>query len=151
MNLNPTPQRREVPDMPREDKKIELVKKTFFYPNILLVEDSEADATLIKTQLSSIWKDVRVHVVESLSDAYEVYKLEKLDLILLDLNLPDGFGPKSVEEALSFIRKIPVVVITGMESMMMMNEALKYGAKGVIFKNKIMTDEFKQVLTGILS
>lgn len=116
-------------------------------PNILLIEDSQADAELIKRQINSIWPENKVTVVESLSKAYEVYTSEKLDLCLLDLNLPDGFGPRSVEEAMAFIRKIPVLVITGMESMLILNEALRYGATGVVFKDKIMTDAFKETLT----
>jgi len=113
---------------------------------ILIVEDSTADAELIKMQIGSIWPGSRVEVVDSLSKLYNKYIEQKPHLILLDLNLPDGFGPKSVEEAMSFIREVPVIVITSMGSSFTLNEAKRFGAQKVIFKDKIMTDEFKSLL-----
>ncbi len=116
------------------------------YPNIVLVEDSQADAELIRMQVKSVWPDSKVTVVDSLAKSFVAYDESKPDLFLLDLNLPDGFGPRSVEELMSFSRGVPVLVITGMESMLTMNEAIRYGAKGVVFKDKIMTEEFKETL-----
>ena len=116
------------------------------YPNILLVEDSAADAALVKMQVKAIWPDCKIIVVDSLAKSFVAYDEAKPHLWLLDLNLPDGFGPRSVQEVMSFSRGVPVVVITGMESMLTMNEAIRYGAKGVVFKDKIMTEEFKETL-----
>lgn len=122
------------------------IQKDKRYPNILLVEDNAADVELIKMQVKSIWPDHEIYVAASLSKAYEIYSSMPLDLVLLDLNLPDGFGPRSVEEVMAFSRKIPVLVITGMGSNLTLNEAMRYGASGVIFKDKLMTDEFKETL-----
>lgn len=116
------------------------------YPNILVVEDSSADAALVKMQVLSVWPNAKVTVVDSLAKSFVAYDESKPNLLLLDLNLPDGFGPRSVEEIMSFSRGVPVLVITGMESMLTMNEAIRYGASGVVFKDKIMTDEFKETL-----
>jgi DNA-binding NtrC family response regulator len=116
------------------------------YPVVLLVEDSRADAALITSQVKAVWPNCNVLLVDTLSKAYDIYRTTKVNIFLLDLNLPDGFGARSVEEVMAFSRQVPVVVITGMGTQMTANEALRHGAKTVVFKDKIMTDSFKTIL-----
>lgn len=120
------------------------------YPSVLLVEDSPADAILITKQLNSVWPSASVRVVDSLAKTYDVYRTMKVDLVLLDLNLPDGFGSRSVEEVMAFIRNVPLLVITGMGTQMTTNDSIRYGAKHVVQKSEIMTDKFKKILTETL-
>lgn len=120
------------------------------WPRVLLIEDNPGDVVLIKKRLATFWPKVSVVTVGRLADAYEAYISHALDLIILDLNLPDGFGHRSVEEALSFVRNVPVVVLTGMESKLTMQEAKKYGAAEVIVKSRIMNDEFGDVIGNVL-
>ena len=115
-------------------------------PKILVIEDSEADALLIGRRLKDILHGCEILQARTLAAAYEKYLLNKLDLILLDLNLPDGFGARSVEEALSFVRNIPLVVVTGMGSNFTIKEAINVGAHDVIVKSKIMEPEFEQII-----
>lgn len=121
------------------------------WPRILLIEDNAGDVVLIKKRLLSQWPKAGITAVARLSDAYEAYINANLDIILLDLNLPDGFGHRSVEEALSFVRNVPVVVLTSMESKLTAQEAKKCGATEVILKSHIMSDEFGTVLSNILT
>ncbi len=121
------------------------------WPRILLIEDNPGDVVLIKKRLLSLWPKAGVTVVARLADAYEAYMNANLDIIILDLNLPDGFGYRSVEEALSFVRNVPVVVLTSMESKLTIQEAKKCGATEVILKSRIMSDEFGSVLSNILT
>lgn len=121
------------------------------WPRVLLIEDNAGDVVLIKKRMTTFWPKVSIVVVGRLADAYEAYISNQLDLIILDLNLPDGFGYRSVEEALSFVRNVPVVVLTGMESKLTMQEAKKHGATEVIVKSRIMHDDFGKLLSGVLT
>lgn len=58
--------------------------------NILLVEDDKSLNRGIKFKLTR--EGFNVFSAESLKEAREIFKKEKLELIILDINLPDGCG-----------------------------------------------------------
>lgn len=114
--------------------------------NVLIVEDDEADALLLQRQLRLIWPDSKVLAVKSLRDAYEVYRKNNVDLFLLDLNLPDGYGPQTVHEVRKFSKQIPIVVVTGLGNSITVSEALRLGANNVVLKSQIMDPDFADIL-----
>jgi two-component system KDP operon response regulator KdpE len=63
---------------------------------ILLVEDEELNRTLVKAVLAraeiAVVRDAEVLDATSLAAARELLRQENVDLILLDMNLPDGNG-----------------------------------------------------------
>ena len=65
-------------------------------PRILLVEDEELNRTLVKAVLAraqiAAVRDAEVLDASNLSSARERLGAEDVDLILLDMNLPDGNG-----------------------------------------------------------
>ena len=65
-------------------------------PRILLVEDEELNRTLVKAVLAraqiAAVRDAEVLDASSLSSAREHLGAQDVDLILLDMNLPDGNG-----------------------------------------------------------
>lgn len=113
---------------------------------VLLVEDSNPDIVLIKEALKLVWPGVQVTAVTSIRDAYEIYKKCNFDLILLDLNLPDGMGPNTVKEVRRFNRRVPIVVVTGMGTKLTVREALRLGANDVVLKSDVMRADFKNIL-----
>lgn len=77
---------------------------------ILLTEDNPRLSELLAQALRA--EDFAVDTAFSLQQTNELLKLEKYDLILLDLSLPDGDG-LSIIKQLSIQRKtIPILVIT---------------------------------------
>jgi DNA-binding NarL/FixJ family response regulator len=66
-----------------------------------------------------------------------VEKAEQLnpDLILMDLNLPDGSGLDAVKTILSKKPETSVVILTILETDSMLVEAIRAGVKGYILKN----------------
>ena len=60
--------------------------------HVLLVEDSPADARLIQLYLSEGNSQFTVSHVERLSDGLEQLSQGGVDVVLLDLNLPDSTG-----------------------------------------------------------
>ncbi|MFI7544617.1 response regulator [Actinoplanes sp. NPDC049599] len=65
-------------------------------PRILLVEDEELNRTLVKAVLSrariAAVRDAEVLDAANIASARELLDTEDVDLVLLDMNLPDGNG-----------------------------------------------------------
>jgi two-component system KDP operon response regulator KdpE len=65
-------------------------------PRILLVEDEELNRTLVKAVLSraqiAAVRDAEVLDASSIASARDRLGTEDVDLVLLDMNLPDGHG-----------------------------------------------------------
>jgi len=108
---------------------------------ILLVEDDMADIVLGKNRILDIWPNAIIMPVRSLSEAYETYAKHNFDLVLLDLNLPDGYGPATVKEMRSFNKKVPIVVLTSMGTDIAVSQAIKLGANHVALKSEILNDD----------
>ncbi len=116
-------------------------------PTILQVEDNKTDALLIRKQLKAIVPQVKIESVTTISEAYKVYRKQHIDLILLDLNLPDGFGPRSVSEIREFARKTPICVLTGLAPDLTIKEVLRHGANDILQKTSLVKDKrFRAVL-----
>lgn len=113
---------------------------------ILLVEDNPFDTVLIQGQLRKLWPESTVVSVGSLREAYEAYKNRNFDMILLDLNLPDSYGPQMVSQMRDFYKNVPIIVITGIASNITVHEALKLGANNVVPKAQIMDEDFANIL-----
>ncbi len=69
---------------------------------LLLIEDNPGDARLIKEYLSDI-KNVKLtfHLADRLSTGLDILENEFIDIILLDLKLPDSQGLDSIQKIFS--------------------------------------------------
>ena len=106
--------------------------------SILLVEDDPDLAELITSYLQS--QNFAVAVSGSVSAALHSLKGISFDLVLLDVNLPDGNGLE-VLQTLSAVPDGPkVVVMTGARTSETILEAIRYGAHCFIPKPFKMDD-----------
>src|SRR4051812_16652754 len=78
---------------------------------VLLVEDSPIDAHLIRSILRS--PAFQVTAVDRLSEALAVLRSSEIDVILLDLNLPDSRGSQTLDTVLDEAGGTAIVVLTG--------------------------------------
>ncbi|MDB2683203.1 response regulator [Alphaproteobacteria bacterium] len=113
---------------------------------MLVVEDTLPDQVLVEKKIKSLWPECNVVTVGTLHAAYKTFQTQNFDIVLLDLNLPDGFGPNSVKEMRRFNRNIPIVVMTGMLTPLTTDESLRLGANGIIPKSDIIGDNFINIL-----
>jgi DNA-binding response OmpR family regulator len=103
--------------------------------HILLVEDNPGDADLIKEVLAdSPLFHFRFTGVARMSEALVVLARETVDIILLDLNLPDSNGIATVSEINEKALDIPIVVLTGTDDPQLGVEAIKAGAQDYLVK-----------------
>lgn len=105
---------------------------------ILLVEDNPGDAELIKTILHSDTNSgFSIHVEERLSSAVSFLSDNNVDIVLLDLGLPDSQGLGALIKIKQAFPHIPVIVITGNEDESVGVKAVQNGAQDYILKGLI--------------
>jgi diguanylate cyclase (GGDEF)-like protein len=101
----------------------------------LLVEDNPADATLVKEMLrdeDAPWVEL-IHV-ERLAHAEKRLAARDIDVVLLDLLLPDGQGIESLKALRDAALEIPIVVLTGIQDDDAATQALQNGAQDYLVK-----------------
>jgi len=80
-------------------------------PWVLYVEDNELNAELVSEYLSS-FEHIPVEIAPTLAAARQVLETRTPSVLLLDLNLPDGFGGDLAAELHVTHPDLPVIVIT---------------------------------------
>lgn len=102
---------------------------------ILLIEDSETDADLVLEAVSQIGTiSVEVDWQTRLSDGLERLAKGGVDLVLLDLSLPDSFSLKTLASIQSAAPTIPVVVLSGLDDKDTAIQAVQHGAQDYLVK-----------------
>ncbi len=104
---------------------------------ILLVEDNPGDMRLIKDLLeqeSSL--SVEILQAELLRDTLNIIDKSELDVVLLDLNLPDSRGLDTFHSVYAKIPEIPIVIMTIYDDEDMAVEAVQTGAQDYLIKGK---------------
>ena len=103
----------------------------------LLVEDNPGDARLIQEMLREDSDGEFVLVpAEDLATALSRLAADELDLVLLDLSLPDSHAADTVAAVRRTSRHLPIVVLTGLEDEETAYDALKKGAQEYLVKGR---------------
>src|SRR3984893_835467 len=105
---------------------------------VLLVEDSAGDARLLREMFSKEMPGsfVLTHV-ERMSDALRHLAKGGLDIVLLDMGLPDGHGLDTVRRAQAAAPGVPLIVLTGLDDEAAADQAMKEGAQDYLIKGQI--------------
>jgi signal transduction histidine kinase/HPt (histidine-containing phosphotransfer) domain-containing protein len=105
---------------------------------VLLVEDNAGDARLMREMLkeSVSWTYDLAHY-DSLEKAVTHLLANPVDIVLLDLGLPDASGLGSVQRALAAAPSVPFVVLTGLDDESLAAQALQDGAQDYLIKGQI--------------
>jgi signal transduction histidine kinase len=105
---------------------------------ILLIEDSESDAMLLQENiLSSGIRDLRVSVAQSLQEALDHLKNNRIDAALLDLSLPDSSGLQTVVQLQNACPDVPIVVLTGVEDEETAVHTVRMGVQDYLIKGQV--------------
>jgi two-component system, NtrC family, response regulator AtoC len=99
---------------------------------ILIVDDEENARLNIGSFLTS--KGYEVFEAATLTEAREKLYKDSADIILLDVQLPDGYGPVLLEEIALLPARPPVILITAYGDIEMAVEAMKNGAHDFLQK-----------------
>jgi signal transduction histidine kinase len=118
--------------------------------HILLVEDNPADVRLIEEYVDERpWPDIdgspTIEHVERIDSAVEACT-EQVDIVLLDLGLPDSSGLETLERMLDGGETAPVVVLTGLDDERVGVDAVEQGAQDYLVKHDITPRLLQQTL-----
>jgi diguanylate cyclase (GGDEF)-like protein/PAS domain S-box-containing protein len=107
---------------------------------LLLVEDNEGDARLLREMLNEpSLNGAEVSHVTTMSDAESHLGTHAVDIIVLDLGLPDAHGLEAIRRAHAAAPRIPLVVLTGLDDESLAAQALQEGAQDYLLKGQIET------------
>lgn len=104
---------------------------------VLVVEDNPGDARLVELFLmEGPGRQFRVVKADRLSLGLAALESEPVDVVLLDLSLPDSFGLDTLATVKAAHPRVPVVVLTGNADEALAIEALRKGAQDYLVKGQ---------------
>ena len=105
---------------------------------VLLVEDNPGDARLLREMFNEQGSHkTELTQVECMSAAEKHLAQRQVDIILLDLGLPDAEGVGSVRRVRAAAPHVPLVVLTGLDDEALATQALQEGAQDYLIKGQI--------------
>ncbi len=105
---------------------------------LLLVEDNLGDARLFREMLKDLdLRQINLVHVQCMNEAEKHFGENAVDIILLDLGLPDAQGLGAIRRTHFFAPHIPLVVLTGLDDEAMATQALQEGAQDYLIKGQI--------------
>ena len=104
---------------------------------VLLIEDNPGDARLAEVLLEDIAPGAfRITHVERIAAALERLDEASYDVALLDLSLPDTKGLAGVECLQQRSKRLPIVVLSGLDDAAVSLEAVQKGAQDYLVKGQ---------------
>jgi len=115
--------------------------------SLLLVEDNPGDRRLILEMLAEAG-DVTFDLqhAERLQSALKSLGQTGVELILLDLGLPDSQGLDTLRKVHARAPEIPIVVLTGLDDEMVGVQAINEGAQDYLIKGQVDTNLLKRTI-----
>jgi PAS domain S-box-containing protein len=105
--------------------------------SILTVEDNPSDLYVVEHMLGSCGLEIgKLHSADRVGKAVEVLLTQDIQLVLLDLTLPDSDGIHTFLSLKSVVQKIPVIILTGLSDAGLALEAIKEGAQDYLVKGE---------------
>ncbi len=102
---------------------------------LLLVEDEPDDADILRELLAAFGAGhFRLHHVETLQEGFECIDAGGIDLVLLDLSLPDSHGVDTLTRTLEHRADLPIIVLTGLDDERLGTQLVQAGAQDYLVK-----------------
>mgnify|MGYP003384836629 FL=1 len=104
---------------------------------IVLVEDDHDDIYIFKNEVKKAFgNDSIIDECHSLSELNAIDK-SSVDIIMLDLGLPDSKGLNTLVKVMNQYHEIPIVVLTGVNDIDVGEQAIQLGAEDYIPKDEL--------------
>jgi PAS domain S-box-containing protein len=105
---------------------------------LLLIEDNPGDVRLIREMLAEA-KDIafQLEFADCLSTGLEQLAKAEVDLILLDLSLPDSLGLETFHKTYDQASGVPIVVLSGSDDEDLAMSAVQAGAQDYLVKGQV--------------
>lgn len=104
---------------------------------VLLIEDNPGDTRLIREALAEAGNaQVRLETADNLETGFTALEKGNIDLVLLDLSLPDSQGLDTVSRVHHQAPEVPIVVLTGLDDETTAVQAVREGAQDYLVKGE---------------
>lgn len=114
---------------------------------VLLVEDDPHDAALIRETLTEVTATpIDVHWVDRLESGLRSLAINAVDVVLLDLSLPDSEGLATLVRTCARVPHVPVIVLTNPEDEALAVKAVREGAQDYLLKGQIDSNVLVRVM-----
>ena len=114
---------------------------------ILLVEDNSGDRRLISEMLAEASNvTFNVKYADRLQAAMEYLDQNIVEVILLDLGLPDSQGLETLKRVYAQVSELPIVVLTGLNDEMIGVQAVNEGAQDYLIKGQVDTHLLRRTI-----
>lgn len=113
--------------------------------HILLVEDNQSHAEIIRRSFANHTRPVQITLAETVRQAKEHLRNFSADLVIADLVLPDGKGTESLssdKESLGY----PVIIMTSFGNEQAAVESIKAGALDYVVKSDITLRDMPHIV-----
>jgi len=119
--------------------------------HVLVVEDSRSDLILTMNLLRKSNPSLKMHHAATLAEAFEICGEVPIDMVLLDLHLPDGRGIETIRRFRKAHPSIPVAVLTGACEEEAETEAVSAGADSFLSKDGLTAHRMERTIFVTLS
>ena len=105
---------------------------------ILLIEDNPDDVFFLRmVQHKADGTTFNIEPVDDLASGIEHIKRNNVDLVLLDLTLPDSVGLDTFKAVKAHAREIPIIVLSGVDDETIAVNAVHAGAEDYLVKGRV--------------
>ncbi len=113
-------------------------KDTYNY-KILIAEDNQGDLTLFKDYLSDFITNPKIFHTKSFRETKNeiVFNKDEIEIIFLDLTLPDISPLELLKEVIALAGNIPIIVLTGYSDFALATESISLGISDYLLKDEL--------------
>jgi two-component system sensor histidine kinase UhpB len=106
--------------------------------NLLVIEDNQGDFFLLNEYLraSDLATIGNIYHASMISEVNGLANDKVIDVVLLDLTLPDSEGIESFQKVANLLPRTPIIVLSGMSDMDVALEAIVKGAQDYLIKGE---------------
>ena len=106
--------------------------------SVLLIENNPDDVALIRGALSpSPFFSASITHASTLRTGLECLKKDHIDVVLMDLGLPDGRGLDTFEKAFASASHVPIIILTSFDDEELAMQSVRKGAQDYFVKGQV--------------
>jgi PAS domain S-box-containing protein len=113
---------------------------------VLLIEDNPGDVRLVQEMLKETASNFRIHVAAALEEGLQFLASHDIDVVLLDLGLPDSYGLETLTKLQTKASHLPIVVTTSVEDEALAVRAVQRGAEDYLVKGQVEKGMLRRAL-----
>ncbi len=113
---------------------------------VLLIEDNPGDARLVHELLKEARGNFTISVAEKLGQGLKLLFSQDVDVVLLDLNLPDRNGLVTLTELQTRFSHLPIVIMTSIDDEELAHQAVRLGAQDYLVKGNVNGELLRRTL-----